>query len=143
MVEPDPLPEHALHVVGAVIVDPDRRCLAARRGPGLRHGGLWEFPGGKVEPGEAPRAALVREIAEELGVTIAVGELLGRGLVEIGGRQVALDCYVARITAGALAPTDHDELAWCEADELVRLTWAPADVPVLAAVRAWLLHPVG
>lgn len=138
MASPDPLPEHALHVVGAVIVDGCGRCLAARRGPRLRHAGLWEFPGGKVEPGEAPQTALVREIGEELGVAIAVGDFLGRGLVEVGERWIALDCYAAWITSGELAPTDHDEIAWCNRDELANRQWAPADVPVLEPISSWL-----
>ncbi len=87
-----------LHVVGAAILGAGGRCLAARRAAHVPHPGCWEFPGGKVEPGEDPRRALEREIAEELGLAIVAGDFLGRGEAPIsGGRTVLLDVYLAEL----------------------------------------------
>jgi len=119
-------------VVGAAIVR-GGRVLAARRSAPAALAGGWEFPGGKVEPGESPAAALARECREELGVQIAVGELLGSADVAPG---IVLHVHVAELIAGEPQPLqDHDELRWLAADELDDVSWLPADRPVLAAVR--------
>ena len=82
--------ESVIHVVGAAIIEKDR-CLVARRGPGMALAGYWEFPGGKVEPGESPEVALVREIREEMGIGIEVGNWIGRGESVVHGRRIVLD----------------------------------------------------
>lgn len=91
----------------------------------------WEFPGGKVEAGEDPRFALAREIAEELSLRIEVGDYLGRGVVGI----VTLDIYVASVTGGSLELAEHSASRWIEASDIDSLAWAPADRPVLPALR--------
>jgi 8-oxo-dGTP diphosphatase len=124
-------------VVGAVIVS-GGRVLAARRTRPPDLAGSWEFPGGKVEPGEDPPAALAREIREELGAGIAVGEeVVGdAGPWRISGRYV-LRLYVAIVTDGELRPgLDHDLLRWLAADELDAVAWLPSDALALPAVRA-------
>ena len=127
-----------IHVVGAAIVR-DGCCLAARRGPGMRLPGKWEFPGGKVEDGEDPRAALAREVREELGLDVDVGEWLGTGHAADGESTVRLDVYAASLArAGELRLLEHSEARWVSAAELDALDWAEADVPVLARVRALL-----
>ena len=119
-------------VVGAAIVR-GGRVLAARRSAPAALAGAWEFPGGKVEPGESPAAALARECREELGVQIAVGELLGSADVAPG---IVLHVHVAELIAGEPQPLqDHDELRWLAADELDDVSWLPADRPVLGALR--------
>jgi 8-oxo-dGTP diphosphatase len=119
-------------VVGAAILR-HGRVLAARRAVPAELAGQWEFPGGKVEPGESDVAGLVRECREELGVQIAVGELLG--CVEPPG--FALRVYVAELIAGEPEPlADHDELRWLGAAELDDVPWLPADLPLVAALRA-------
>jgi 8-oxo-dGTP diphosphatase len=127
-----------LHVVGAAILDGDR-CLVARRAPHVAAAGFWEFPGGKVEPGEDPRVALAREIFEELGWTIVVGEFLGRGAaVNLRGVRIELDVFLATLEPGqSYTPRllDHDLVRWVAASEIDELTWAAADVPVLDALR--------
>ncbi|MEM1203929.1 MAG: (deoxy)nucleoside triphosphate pyrophosphohydrolase [Acidobacteriota bacterium] len=129
-----------LHVVGAAILDPSRpgRCLAAQRAPHVASPGLWEFPGGKVEDGETPEAALVREIREELDLSIVVEGWLGRGEARPGGRHVVLDVYLARRLAGTPKLTDHQRIRWIDADGIHRLRWADADVPALAALESIL-----
>jgi 8-oxo-dGTP diphosphatase len=87
------------HVVAAAIVS-EGRCLIGRRPPGGSAGELWEFPGGKVEPGESPEAALVREIQEELGVAIEVGPLIGSSSLETAERILVLELYQATWTSG-------------------------------------------
>ena len=98
----------------------------------------WEFPGGKVGPGESPEEALRREIREELGVEIRVGSRLGRGRGLTGDRVVVLDVYLARIVRGAVRPVEHRDWGWFDAEALVGLDWAAPDVPVLPAVVAIL-----
>lgn len=129
----DPPP---LRVVGAVIADGDR-ILAARRAPGKSAAGLWEFPGGKIEPGESPQEALARELREELGVEVEVGWLIGRGEGRAGDRALHLDCYWARPAAAApTASTDHDRLEWVPRRELAAREWAGPDVPTVERIVA-------
>jgi 8-oxo-dGTP diphosphatase len=115
-------------VVGAAIVR-DGRVLAARRTRPAGAAGRWEFPGGKVEPGETDAGSLVREIAEELGARIAVERWLA-GEVPIGERYL-LRVAVAALEAGEPVPTEHDELRWLGADELGTVDWLEPDRPFL------------
>jgi 8-oxo-dGTP diphosphatase len=117
-------------VVGAVAVRGDRVMLA-RRPPGGRHGGLWEFPGGKVEPGEDDRTALARELLEELGVRAEVGALVAVGRDEV----VELRGYRVRLL-GEPVPQEGQLLGWFSARELVGLAIPPADHPIARALTA-------
>ncbi|MGY2702126.1 (deoxy)nucleoside triphosphate pyrophosphohydrolase [Nocardioides sp. HB32] len=118
-------------VVGAAIVR-DGRVLAARRSAPPALAGRWELPGGKVEAGETPEAALVREIAEELGCTIAVRAWLP-GAVAIGERHL-LRVAVADLVAGEPHPHEHDEVRWLAAGQLDDVDWLEPDRPFLAHV---------
>lgn len=121
-----------LRVVAAVIVR-DGCVLACRRNPDRSAGGLWEFPGGKIEPGELPEEALAREIREELGVPIDVGALLHRATTLTDTVAVDLSSYRARLTdATPTGSTDHDALRWLRPDQLLALNWAAPDEPVVA-----------
>ncbi len=126
-----------IHVVGAAIVE-HGRCLVARRGPGRSFAGKWEFPGGKVEPGEAPEVALAREIHEELGLTIEVQGLIARGEASVSSRPLVLDVYAARIRAGELCLHEHAEACWVSEPSLFGYDWADADIPIVAPVAAFL-----
>lgn len=126
-----------VHVVAAALAR-SGRCLVAQRGPGMRLPGKWEFPGGKVERDEAPEAALVRELREELGVEIEVGAWLGTGTAPAGEKTIRLDVYAARLISGEPVLTEHSRVAWASADELAAFDWAEADVPSLPAVAQWL-----
>ena len=124
-----------VHVVGAAIVR-DARVLAARRTAPERLAGMWEFPGGKVEPGETDAQALVRELQEELGVTAVVGDRVGPELVL--GDSAVMRVYLATLTAGEPVAHEHDALRWLTADELDDVPWIPADAPVLPVLAAKL-----
>lgn len=131
-------PGHGRHpvkvVVGAAIISAGRVLACARTGP-PEVAGMWEFPGGKVEPGETEKAALIRECAEELGVRIEVGERVGRDVRMSHGRSV-LRVYRARLVGGDQPqPLEHAELRWLSADELASVPWLPADVPIVDALR--------
>ncbi|WP_448620983.1 NUDIX domain-containing protein [Geodermatophilus sp. URMC 65] len=134
-----------VQVVGAALVDGDRVLVAQRSGG--PYDGCWEFPGGKVEPGEQELAALVREIGEELGVAVVprafLGEVVLDGVVA-GGLPGAstLRVWWGRVQPGSeVTAHEHSELRWLGADELESLDWIPADRPLLPAVRALLARP--
>ncbi|MEU6482275.1 (deoxy)nucleoside triphosphate pyrophosphohydrolase [Streptomyces sp. NPDC047017] len=122
-------------VVGAALVD-GGRLLAARRSAPPELAGRWELPGGKVEPGELPEAALVRELREELGVDAETGERVP-GAWPLKS-PYELQVWTARLRPGSAAPRplqDHDELRWLEPSETWTVGWLDQDVP---AVRAAL-----
>ena len=120
-----------VRVVAAVLTH-DGRILACRRAPGRTAAGKWEFPGGKVDDGETPEAALAREIGEELGVVVEIGPLLHRASTAVGDAVIDLSCFRA-FPLGELphASTDHDELRWLAPAELRALDWAAPDVPAV------------
>jgi len=123
-------------VVGAAIVS-DGRVLACRRTAPLEVAGRWELPGGKVEPGEAPDDALVREIREELGCGVRVtGRLPGQQPVREG---LTLRVLLAELTDGEPVPHEHDALRWLGPEQLDDVPWLPADEPFLGALRGVLL----
>ena len=128
-----------MSVVGAIIRRRDT-VLVARRSPERSAGGLWEFPGGKVEPGESPQQALVREVHEELGVDIEVGALVDRSSVPLGpSGEVVIDlaCYEAVLSGpDPTSSTDHDALRWMPLGALGELSWAPGDVPIIERMLA-------
>ncbi|MFG3301136.1 (deoxy)nucleoside triphosphate pyrophosphohydrolase [Micromonospora chersina] len=124
-------------VVGAAIVM-DGRVLACERSAPPEVAGRWEFPGGKVEPGELETDALARECAEELGVRVEIGDRLGRDVRMAHGRSV-LRVYLARLLHGDEPKAlEHSELRWLSAAELDAVPWLPADVPIVAALRPLL-----
>ena len=119
-------------VVGAAIVR-ERRVLAARRRTPANLAGQWEFPGGKVEPGESESAAIVRECREELGVSVAVGGQLGRAPI---GENMELVLYAATLTKGQpTSSATHDLLRWLALDELATVQWLEPDNELLSAVE--------
>jgi 8-oxo-dGTP diphosphatase len=122
-------------VVGAALLR-DGRVLASRRTEPPRLAGLWEFPGGKVEPGEDDAGALARELREELRVEVEVGERLGDDL-PIGATAV-LRVYVCRLLSGEPALVDHDEHRWLGADDLLDVPWIPVDLPLVEQLRGRL-----
>ena len=124
-----------LHVVAGVLSDTAGRVLLAQRPPGRDCAGLWEFPGGKIEPGEDAHAALARELREELGIAIAASAPLIRVPWRYPNRRIVLD--VRRVAAWQGKPQPHDAqaLAWVQPAAVDPTTMPPADRPVLAALR--------
>lgn len=127
-------------VAGAVVQDD--RLLVARRTHPADLAGRWELPGGKADPGESDTAALRRELAEELGLAVDVGERIGPD-IELGHRLI-LRCRLARPTdpGAPLRPTEHDRVRWVSAAELDGLDWLDADRALLPELRA-ALDPAG
>lgn len=138
VIEPDARP--LLLVVAAALVDGAGRVLVQRRPPGKPMAGLWEFPGGKVDPGETPAAALIRELDEELGVAVAADALvpLTFAAEPLAGRDLVLLLYLCRAWDGAPQPFDATALAWHAPAALRALEMPPADLPFVSALEAAL-----
>jgi 8-oxo-dGTP diphosphatase len=126
---------HRQVVVGAAIVDGDR-VLAAQRSEPPALAGLWEFPGGKVDPGETDEAALVRECREELGVDVMLGARIGRDWPI--GEYGILRVWLAGIAAGELTAHEHAALRWLAVDELDDVEWIPADRAIVDRLAGML-----
>ena len=123
-----------VHVVAAVIRD-GNRVFATQRGYGEYKDG-WEFPGGKIEPGETQREALKREIQEELETEITVGDLLT--VVEYDDLKfhLSLECYWCEILNGTPVLKEHEAARWLELEALDSVAWLPADQSVVEVIRA-------
>ena len=118
-----------IEVVAAVIVR-DRRVFATQRGYG-EWKDWWEFPGGKMEPGEGPEEALRREIWEELATEIRVGELLTTVDYDYPKFHLTMHCYLCSIVSGNLSLLEHEDARWLSHDDLDSVRWLPADVEVV------------
>lgn len=130
-----------LFVVAVALKRADGRILVQQRPAGKAMAGLWEFPGGKVEPDETPEAALVREIDEELGVTLDPADLtpLTFASEPLGGKRLLLLLYVARAWQGEPRALDASAIRWVTIEEMRALPMPPADAPfadVLAGLSA-------
>lgn len=121
-------------VVAALIWD-NHRFLACQRPAHKARGLLWEFVGGKVEPGETPQMALVRECREELGVTVEVGSLFWETRHSYPDLVVHLSLFQARIVEGTPQLLEHHALRWITTEEIDELDFCPADAPVLERLK--------
>jgi 8-oxo-dGTP diphosphatase len=115
-------------VVTAAVIDQDGRVLVARRGPAERHAGLWEFPGGKVEPGESPEQCLVRELREELELEAEVVEHLADIPAGSSETPLLLRFYETRILSGRPVLHVHDRVEWVPYAGLTSYNFLPADI---------------
>lgn len=120
-------------VVAAALIDSEGRCLMQRRPAHKQHGGLWEFPGGKVEPGEMPVEALVRELAEELGIVVAPDALSPLSFATDGAVLMLL--YRCTGWRGMPQPLAAEALCWDTPGALAALPMPPVDMPLIAALR--------
>lgn len=122
-----------LLVVAAALVDPDGRVLLQQRPPGKAMAGLWEFPGGKVEMGEAPEAALIRELEEELGIRTHASCLAPAAFASeaLGDRHLLLLLYVCRKWEGLPEARHATDLKWVRPNQMYALEMPPADLPLI------------
>lgn len=126
-------------VAAAVIRDQEGRILLARRPDHKHMGGLWEFPGGKVHAGEEPRAALVRELYEELGVEASVDAPLTFAIHEEPGLRILLLFFFARLRAGEPVGREGQEVRWVQPSDLPSYSTPPADAELIARLVAGAL----
>lgn len=121
-------------VIKAINEKGDPMIFATQRGCGDFKGG-WEFPGGKIEEGETPKEALVREIREELETEIAVGELIDTVEYDYPAFHLSMDCFWAEIVSGNLVLKEHEDAKWLTRDELDTVEWLPADIGLIEKLR--------
>jgi 8-oxo-dGTP diphosphatase len=119
-----------VEVVAAVIYDDEGRVLATQCAP-HKHNGGWEFPGGKIEPGEDARDAVAREIQEELNVQVKVGQLIHTIEWDYPTFHLRMYCYACRILGGELQLREHVACRWLSKETLDTVNWLPADVDLL------------
>ena len=115
----------------AAIIKDENRLLIAKRHSKDPLGGKWEFPGGKIEPGETPQECLVREIKEELGVEVKIGPFYDDNVYNSQDHGIHLLFYWAEIIKGEVIPVVHDDLKWITINELASFDFAPADIPIV------------
>ena len=127
-----------IHVVAAVIVDGDR-VFATQRGYGDWKD-YWEFPGGKIEPGETPETALHREILEELDTEIAVGDKITTIEYNYPEFHLTMECFLARVLAGRLVLKEHEAARWLKKNELNSVKWLPADQTIIELLKQWVIE---
>lgn len=130
-------PVRLMPVVAAALIDARGQVLLQRRPPGKQMADLWEFPGGKIEPGETPEAALVRELAEELGIVVAAEALepLTFASAGLGDRHLLLLLYTLRDWQGDVQALEASALAWVAPGAMRDLPMPPADIPFIAALE--------
>lgn len=139
-----PRPEHpdipVVLVAAAALVDADGRILLAQRPPGKAMAGLWEFPGGKIEPGELPEFALMRELGEELGIETRPGCFFPIGFASHSYESfhLLMPLFVCRTWRGVVEPREGQTLKWVRLSELSDYPMPAADIPLIAALRQML-----
>ena len=120
--------------VVAAVIESDKKIFATQRGYGEFKGG-WEFPGGKIEPGETPQQALVREIEEELDTEIEVGELIDTVEYDYPSFHLSMDCFWCKIVKGNLVLLEAEASKWLAKDELYSVEWLPADEGLIKKIE--------
>lgn len=120
--------------VVAAVIHKDGEYFATQRGYG-EFEGMWEFPGGKIEPGEGPHAALKREIQEELGIDIAIGKFLCTTEYDYPSFHLTMHCYLCTIEKGEMELREHKSARWLTAERLNTVEWLPADKEVIEILK--------
>ncbi len=120
--------------VVAAVIRKDDRIFATQRGYGEFKDG-WEFPGGKIEPGETPQQALVREIREELETEIRVGDLIDTIEYDYPTFHLSMDCFWCEIVEGSLELKEHEAAKWLDRESLYTVDWLPADVGLVEKIQ--------
>lgn len=130
-----------IKVVAAVICDSlenTTKIFATARGYG-EFKGKWEFPGGKVEPGETPQQALIREIKEELDVMVSVGDLIDTIEHDYPTFHLSMDCFWCNVTEGEIKLKEAEDARWLSKDELYSVDWLPADMALIKKIQNSLI----
>ncbi|NNM76521.1 (deoxy)nucleoside triphosphate pyrophosphohydrolase [Sphingomonas sp. ID1715] len=132
-----------LTVVAAALIGPDGHILLQQRPPGKSMNGLWEFPGGKVDPGETPEVALARELEEELGITVAPHALFPAAFASeaLGDRHLLLLLFTTTAWTGVPRALEASEVRWVHVDDMHQLPMPPADLPLVLSLSALLRAP--
>lgn len=125
-----------VRVVAAIIIE-NGKVFATQRGYGEFKDG-WEFPGGKIEPGETPEEAIVREIKEELDTEVEVIELLDTVEYDYPNFHLSMGCFICKIKSGDLVLKEHEAAKWLTKDTLGNLEWLPADMGLVGEIEKYL-----
>ena len=130
-----------VRVVAAIMKDINKEkqsiIFATQRGYG-EWKGFWEFPGGKMEEGETPQEALKREIMEELGIEIKVGELITKIEYDYPTFHLSMDCFFVEIISGDLILKEHEDAKWLTKEELDSVNWLPADIILIDKIKTMI-----
>lgn len=127
-----------IKVVAAIIIQNDK-VFATQRGYGEFKDG-WEFPGGKVEEGETPKEALIREIKEELDTEIEVRELFDTVEYDYSEFHLSMDCFICKVKSGCLVLKEHEAAKWLTKETLNSVEWLPADQGLIEKIKNYLFH---
>ena len=130
------MPEKKTIRVVAAVIKEDDRIFATARGYG-EYKGWWEFPGGKIEDGETPKQALIREIREELTAEISVGELIKTVEYDYPSFHLSMDCFWAEVISGQLELKEAEAARWLRKEELLDVNWLPADLELIEMIRLY------
>ncbi len=122
-----------IHVVAAIIIEGDR-ILITQRGHG-EWKDYWEFPGGKIEPGEKPEEALQREILEELDLVISIGKKITTVEYDYPEFHLSMECFIAQVIEGSLVLKEHEDAKWIKKNELDSVKWLPADQNIIEFIK--------
>ena len=125
-----------VRVVAAIIIH-ENKIFATQRGYGEFKDG-WEFPGGKIEPGETPQEALVREIKEELGIEIEVKDFLETVEYDYPDFHLSMDCFFCSIRSGEMVLKEHEAAKWLTVETLDSVDWLPADKGLIEGIREYM-----
>jgi 8-oxo-dGTP diphosphatase len=117
--------------VVCAIIEKGGKFLAARKATGLANEGLWEFPGGKINKGESPEQALIREIKEEIDIEIKIQKCLSPVIYRYPEKSIQLIPFICTFTEGSPKALEHEQIVFVNDAEALKLDWAPADIPVL------------
>ncbi len=128
--------------VAAGVLEKNSRILIARRGKGAPHGGMWEFPGGKLEPGETPEECLKREFLEEFGVEVRVNGFIASSVHSYDHLTVELLAYKVSYISGEFSAREHEEIRWITPGELKEYDLLEADIPIAVNLMKDVYHVV-